>query len=276
MEINIGRHMSKEYVLSNLNLNDYKYNAIQFFVSSPQSSAVPTFDKEYVTHIKKYKKIKFVIHGKYIYNFSWNRDWQDKAFINELDIAIKLDCDIIIHMGKHLKKISVDEAIINYSKNINKILNKRKTKMKNTKILLENSCRQGTEIGYSIKQMKEIYENIKNKDKVGFCLDTCHLFVSGECNFVNLNATIAYFKEFNNEIGLDKVNVIHLNDSLKEFNAHNDEHANFFANESQITSHSTRGIKYVIDIAKKYNIVLILETPNSPDYENEIDKILKL
>ena len=121
-------------------------------------------------------------------------------------------------MGKHLK-LSVDDAFDNFA-SVNK--DQRKIVILSD---LRNSAHQGTEIGYSIDHIARIYDGIteENREKIGFCLDTCHAFAAGY-NFCEEDGVTGFFEEFEEKIGLDKVVCIHLNDSKKKCNSCVDRH----------------------------------------------------
>ncbi len=70
---------------------------------------------------------------------------------------------------------------------------------------------KGTELGINLEELKYIIENIKLKEKIGVCLDTCHLSDSG----ININEFDKYLDEFDKQIGIDKIGCVHLNDSKK-------------------------------------------------------------
>lgn len=90
-----------------------------------------------------------------------------------------------------------------------------------TTVLLETMAGKGTEIGRSFEELKQILDGVKLQDKVGVCLDTCHVWDGGYNIFEDLDGVL---QEFDQVIGLDKLKAIHMNDSMNDFGAHKDRH----------------------------------------------------
>ena len=165
-------------------------------------------------------------------------------------------------MGKHTK-YTQEQGIKYYYESINSICNEYNG---TSKLILENSARQGTEIGYSIDMMAKIYENIteENKEKIGFCIDTCHGFSAGY-DFCDKNQVIQFFKYFDEKIGFDKLLCIHFNDSKKWCACCVDRHDNIGV--GYIGKDSLEGFLTIISYLKSKNFEypIILETPDGGD-----------
>jgi deoxyribonuclease-4 len=211
-----------------------------------------------------------VVHGKYIYNFcreNW-QTWQEAALFRELSIASQIEADVVIHQGKNVAelKLTDDEALDVFTKSICCVaVRMREAGMKN-RILLENSSRQGTELGYSLEQLATIFTKIPDdlRKYFGFCIDTCHIFVAGEENW---QEPAMFFKKFDQLIGLKHLLLVHLNDSSIPFNGRNDHHAGL--------GHGHIKTSYLLEVVKQctnLNIPMILETP-SEGLEAEIKMI---
>jgi deoxyribonuclease-4 len=200
--------------------------------------------------------MRLVVHSSYLLNFSKPVDANEASFstiIGDLQFADNLEAiGCIIHMGKHLK-LSVDDAFDNYIASVNKICEEKNS---NSLLILENSAHQGTEIGYSIDHLARIYDGIteENREKIGFCLDTCHAFAAG------------YFEE---KIGLEKVVCIHLNDSKKKCNSCVDRHERLGVGMIGLD-----GIKYILKYLKEMNFggIVVLETPYD-SYESRLEEV---
>jgi apurinic endonuclease APN1 len=251
--------------------------SMQIFLSSPHNgSKGKSLSKEEIAEFNRIKTlygIHVFVHGKYMYNFCRNKkdsgkmDWQYDTILDDLGKADRLCADLVIHQGKNVKelKISDKDAIENYIENINSILSLHRERGCKNKILLENSCKQGTERGYSLDELATIFRGIKpeNLDHIGFCLDTCHVFVSGELDLRDPDLVEAWMYRFDDLIGFKYLRLIHANDSKKEFGACNDNHANF--GEGYITDPSLggnkRGMAKLVDISRLFSIPLVLETP---------------
>ncbi len=216
-----------------------------------------------------------IVHAPYIVNLA-NRsdkikyDFYIDFFIKELDRCKMLGLDkIVLHPGS-ATTCSKEEAIENIAHGIN-LVYKSTT---NTMILLEFMAGKGTEVGRSIDELKAIIDKIDDKDRIGVCLDTCHMNDAG----VDISKIDDFLDEFDSKIGIDKIKCFHINDSMNQINSHKDRHANI--------GYGTIGFNNLLNIV--YNkrlegIPFILETPyinrNQSDayapYKMEIESIRK-
>ena len=120
------------------------------------------------------------------------------------------------HPGNHIKQ--GPKAGIEYIINLlNNVLRPEQT----TTVLLETMSGKGTEIGQSFEELKQILNGVILYDKIGVCLDTCHVYDAGYDIVNNLDGVI---EEFDKIIGLEKLHAIHLNDSKNPFKSHKDRH----------------------------------------------------
>ena len=222
------------------------------------------------TYIFLENNIKLVVHSSYLLNFSKPIDENLQSFnviIGDLRYSDKLNAlGCIIHMGKHLK-LDVDTAIQNYIDSVNKICQEKTCE---SLLILENSAHQGTEIGFSIDHLAKIYQGItdENRERIGFCLDTCHAFASGY-DFTDKAKTEQFFTEFDEKIGLSKIVCIHLNDSKKPCNSHVDRHEKLGVGKIGLD-----GIKNVVQSLKNisFNGPVILETPYD-SFESRFEEV---
>ena len=246
-----------------------------FYTGAPQNTIRADINADLIDKAKKFMQgnnidINNVIcHAPYIINLankekveSWNFSI---AFLkNEISRITKMGINyIVVHPGNALK-LDKMEALANISEAINYIIDENTLPM----ILLETMAGKGSECGINLYELKEIYNNINLKDKVGFCLDTCHLNDSG----VDIAKFDDYLIEFDNEIGIDKIKCIHINDSKNIIGAHKDRHANI--------GYGTIGFDNLINVIynpKLKDVPKILETPyinDYPPYKFEIDMIM--
>ena len=248
-------------------------NALQIFLRSPMRNGpikLKPKDVENSNQYLKEKEMRLVVHSSYLLNFSKPLEENGGAFstiIGDLQFADNLNAiGCIIHMGKHLK-LSVDEAFDNYIASVNSICQEKES---NSLLILENSAHQGTEIGYSIDHLARIYSGIteENRDKIGFCLDTCHAFAAGY-NFCEEEGVTSFFEEFDEKIGLEKVVCIHLNDSKKKCHSCVDRHERLGVGMIGLD-----GIKYILKYLKEMNFggIVVLETPYD-SYESRLEEV---
>lgn len=274
----IGSHVSfgKDQLLGSAKMAaSYGANTFMFYTGAPQNTIRADINADLIDKAKKFMQgnnidINNVIcHAPYIINLankekveSWNFSI---AFLkNEISRITKMGINyIVVHPGNALK-LDKMEALANISEAINYIIDENTLPM----ILLETMAGKGSECGINLYELKEIYNNINLKDKVGFCLDTCHLNDSG----VDIAKFDDYLIEFDNEIGIDKIKCIHINDSKNIIGAHKDRHANI--------GYGTIGFDNLINVIynpKLKDVPKILETPyinDYPPYKFEIDMIV--
>ena len=206
-------------------------NTFQFFTRNPRGGKAKQLDQFAVnTFIDDLKRLELTPNN--LYNF---------------------------HPGSHVKQ-GVDVGI----KYITDMLNQALTKEQTTTVLLETMAGKGTEVGRSFEELKAIIDGVEIDEKLGVCLDTCHVFDAGYDIVNNLDGVL---EEFDNIIGLDRLKAIHLNDSLNSCGSHKDRHAKI--GEGQI---GLDAIVRIINHDALKNLPFLLETPNELDgYAKEIE-----
>ena len=163
------------------------------------------------------------------------------------------------HPGSHVKQ-GADVGI----KYITDMLNQALTKEQTTTVLLETMSGKGTEVGRNFEELKAIIDGVELDEKLGVCLDTCHVFDAG---YDIVNDLDGVLERFDNLIGLDRLKAIHLNDSLNSCGSHKDRHARI--GEGQI---GLDAIVRIINHDALKHLPFLLETPNELDgYAREIE-----
>ncbi|MGL4948889.1 MAG: deoxyribonuclease IV, partial [Anaeroplasmataceae bacterium] len=139
------------------------------------------------------------------------------------------------------------------------------TKDMKTTVLIETMSGKGSEIGRNFEEVKRIIDKVILKDKIGVCLDTCHVYSAGYDIVNNLDEVV---NQFDSIIGLDKLRAVHLNDSMMPFESNKDRHAKI--GEGTIGQDA---IVNFINHPKLKHLPFYLETPceNELDYKIEID-----
>lgn len=208
-----------------------------------------------------------VLHGKYNYNFCRHDvENQIQVLTKEVELASRMGCDVVIHQGKNVatEKLSRLEAIGNYVRNLTEVL-ERTYEQDSVCLLLENSAGQGTELGFTVDELAFIYHQFDDmaRQRIGFCLDTCHAFVAGELDARHKDRIDHFLSQFEREIGLEHLKLIHFNDSSVAFGGRRDYHGDLLG--GYITNPrlggSQEGMMYLAQVAKERHIPLILETP---------------
>lgn len=253
----------------------YGANAFMFYTGAPQNTQRGEIN-DLVTYeaLQKMKENNIMLenvvcHAPYIVNLANNIDPEKYEFAKkflrqEIERCMQLGVrKIVLHPGS-ATKLDRTDALNNIIKGLNSILYPDD----NIMILLETMAGKGTELGINLEELKYIIENIKLKEKIGVCLDTCHLSDSG----ININEFDKYLDEFDKQIGIDKISCVHLNDSKNPIGARKDRHENL--------GYGTIGFDTLINVA--YNARLesvpkLLETPfvdrEYAPYKFEIEEI---
>ena len=251
----------------------YGANTFMFYTGAPQNTMRYDIDdsltKESMSIIEKegidYSKV--IVHAPYIVNLANNKDPDKYNFsINflkeEVNRCEKLGIKyLVLHPGSHVG-LGVDVGIKNIIDALNIILEDS-----TVTILLETMAGKGSEIGSNFKEIKKIITGVKNKDRIGVCMDTCHMNDAGY-DVSNFDQLLDYFDDI---VGLDYVKCIHVNDSKNEKNSHKDRHENIGC--------GTIGFDNLINIIynpRLESIPKILETPyveKKAPYKYEIEMI---
>lgn len=168
------------------------------------------------------------------------------------------------HPGSHVGK-GVEAGITLISELLNEILTHSQT----TTVLLETMAGKGSEVGRNFEELREILDRVTLSEKMGVCLDTCHVYDSGYDIVGDLDGVLT---EFDRVIGLDKLKVIHLNDSMYGFESHKDRHARI--GEGKI---GLEAITRIINHPALRHLPFYLETPNDLEgYAREISMLKEL
>lgn len=280
----IGSHVSytkEEGMLGSVKeALSYKENTFMFYTGAPQNTFRAKIDENKVKKAKELMKENdidinnVIIHAPYIINLANDKDKDKYNFaINFLKEELKRAKilgikNIVLHPGSHVG-LGVEKGIQNIINALNEVL-----KEEGPTICLETMAGKGTEIGKTFEEINEIIKGIKNKEKIGVCLDTCHLNDSGYdiANFDEL------LEKFGKIIGINKIKCIHINDSKNEKGTHKDRHENI--------GFGKLGFQNIINIIyneKLKEVPKILETPyismnggkdrTYPPYKFEIEMI---
>jgi deoxyribonuclease-4 len=162
------------------------------------------------------------------------------------------------HPGSHVKQ-GVEVGVEKISAMLNEVLHRDL----HTTVLLETMAGKGSEVGRSFEELRAILDKVRLNEKMGVCLDTCHIFDGG---YDIVNDLDGVLEEFDKIIGLERLHAIHLNDSLNVIGSHKDRHACIGAGNIGLEA-MTR----IINHPALRNLPFYLETPNElPGYENEI------
>jgi len=247
-------------------------DTMQIFARSPQSwrnefKLSPEDAGEFRARRKKYEINPVFIHISYLINLAspeprlYNGSIQ--AYIEDIRDAEKLGADYIVtHMGSH-KQTSEDAGIKRLVEALNKILDK--TRGSKVGILLENTSGSGSWLGYRFYHQQKILKGLKQKSRVGLCLDTAHAYLAGY-DLSTKQGLENMLDEIQEMAGIKLIKLIHLNDAAGELASHHDRHDHIGRGHIGLS-----GMKRIINHPKLKNIPMILETPKrneNSDKEN--------
>ena len=264
----VGFSSNKQLLGSVEEALSYGSNTFMFYTGAPQNTKRNPIKDEYTYEAYKLMKengIKLehvVIHAPYIVNLGnlENFDFSVNFLRGELERASLLGIkNVVLHPGA---SVSYDrnDSIESIIKGLNLILDNDL----DVTICLETMAGKGTEIGINLNELKTIIDGVKFKNKIGVCLDTCHLNDSG----IDLTKFDEYINEFDKLIGLNYIKVIHINDSKNEIGSHKDRHENIGLG----TIGFYTLIKIIYDERFK-DIPKILETPYVTENDESKEKI---
>ena len=246
-------------------------SVIQIFASAPQNWQPPKISdqeaKQFVFQCQK-EKIKVFLHSIYLINLASKNPYiynnSIDSLIAYLNVSMKLGAaGVIFHVGSSKGRGFAEvkkEVIIR----MNQILTKSDPQ---SILIIENSAGAGSVIGDTFSELAELIAGVKDKSRLGVCLDTAHLFASGY-DFLGKGSQ-AVINEFDREIGLKYLKAIHLNDSQSELNSHVDRHENIGQGKL-----GEPFFRQFIAEPKLKNIPFILEVPG--DLESNIKKLKEL
>ena len=281
MKLIIGSHVSfkkEDGLLGSVKeALSYKANTFMFYTGAPQNAKRLPINMELVDEAKKMMIDNgidinnVIVHAPYIINLANGDDFAVSFLRQEVERCIKIGINkLVLHPGSYVS-LSKEEGLNNIVLGLNKILNKDM----NIKILLETMAGKGTEIGCSFEDLKYIIDNVKYNEKLGVCLDTCHINDAG----YDISSFDNVMMEFDNIIGIERLLCLHINDSKNIRGSKKDRHENF--------GFGTLGFDNLLKIVYYPNlesVPKILETPYVsndddskerlyPPYKEEIEMI---
>lgn len=259
----IGAHMSVSKGLEKAALECLKIdaNTMQFFSRNPRGSNYKIYTAE---EIEKFQKIRrenqfgpLLAHAPYTLNLASGQEkvYEFACMVMKEDIARMDALDVeymVFHPGSHTG-IGTDAGIQNIINGLNQAISGNEKIM----VLLETMSGKGTEIGVTFDELRKIREGVRCPDRIGVCMDTCHVFSAGYDIVNDLDRVLT---EFDKVLGLETLKAIHMNDSMTPFGAHKDRHEEFGKGEI-----GQDALMRMIKHPKLQGIPIYLETPLDDD-----------
>ena len=276
--IRLGSHVSfgaPDYFLGSVKeALSYKANALMLYTGAPQNSRRAPISQLKISEGKDLWQAHgcqmkdVIIHLPYIINLAntlkpETYDMSREVLAREIDRTQAIGADImVLHPGSSLTG-DVDESIAQTARGINEVVRDHDYGI----IALETMAGKGSEIGRTFQQIRSIIDQVDRKDRIGVCLDTCHIHDGG----YDLTDFDKVLDEFDQVIGLDYLKVMHINDSKNVMGSHKDRHANIGQGEIGLEK-----IMGVVSNPRVADIPMILETPfigGQAPYQQEIELI---
>ena len=280
-ELYIGCHVSMsgpEYYLGSVKeALSYEANTFMFYTGAPQNTIRLPLERLRIEEgraLLKEKGIdesKIIVHAPYIINIANqlnvdNYELGKRHLLSELKRTYAFGPKtLVLHPGSHVST-GEENGLDSIIKALNEVLDNDGT---DVKIALETMAGKGSEMGTSFEQLAYIISQLKKPERVGVCLDTCHISDNG----LDVNNIDQILEKFDKTIGLNKLLVLHINDSKNPVGAHKDRHENIgygfigFETLNKVVHHPLLN-----------GIPKILETPyyeGNPPYKKEIEMFRK-
>lgn len=269
--ITIGPHISiaKGFKKAGEEALSIGANTFQFFTRNPRGGNAKAIDEKDAGALDDLMKANnfgaLLAHAPYTLNMASasddTRDFAERAFREDLLRLDQLPCHLYnFHPGSHVSQ-GAEKGI----ELILDILNRNMKPDQKTTVLLEAMSGKGSEVGRSFEELRRIIDGVTVKERMGVCIDTCHIYSAGYDIAGDLDGVLEAFDKI---VGLSYLKAIHLNDSLTPFSSHKDRHEKI--------GFGSIGVDAFIAIVKHPALrdkPFFLETPQEKfaDYAKEID-----
>lgn len=265
----IGCHMSVSdgYLKMAEKASSLGGNTLQFFTRNPRGSQAKNIDpddmKSFMSYIASENFGKCVAHAPYILN-ACSADEKNRTLALDVMADDLRRMEFLpgnyynFHPGCHVGQ-GVDTGITLVTDHLNKILDSEQK----TVVLIETMAGKGSEIGSRFEEIRTIIDGVGLKDKLGVCLDTCHVWDAGYDIVNDLDGVLS---EFDRIIGLEYLRAVHLNDSMNPCGSHKDRHQKIGDGYLGLDA-----FERIVNNNELHGLPFVLETPNDEDgYAHEI------
>ena len=273
--LRIGCHLSSSagYLEMGKNAVSIGAGTFAFFTRNPRGGAAKAINEDdvagFLALAAEHDIKKLVAHAPYTLNpCSANETLRRFAKSTMRDDLKRMEYTpgnyYNFHPGSHTGQ-GTETGIAQISDILNDLLSPEQT----TVVLLETMAGKGSEIGGKFEELREIIDRVEKDEKLGVCLDTCHIYDGG---YDIVNDPDGVLSEFDRVIGLSRLKAVHLNDSMHGFRSHKDRHAKI--GDGMI---GTEALARIINHPALQGLPFILETPNELEgYASEISLLKSL
>ena len=268
--LHIGCHLSSTKGFAAMGRQALALGAdtFQFFTRNPRGSRAKPLDEADAAALTELLRenhfAPIIAHAPYILNLASekeeNRRFAAETMADDLARLEHVPGQLYnFHPGSHVGQ-GMEQGIAYIAEGLNAILRPEQT----TTVLLETMAGKGSEVGGRFWELREILDRVELGEKMGVCLDTCHVWDGGYDIAGDLDGVLA---EFDRVIGLDRLKAIHLNDSKNPLGARKDRHACIGAGEIGVEA-----MERIVNHPALRDLPFCLETPNElPGYKAEIE-----
>jgi len=242
-------------------------NTFQYFTRNPRGGAAKAISekdiKAFLEYTDEYDIKQYLAHAPYTLNLCSDkpniREFAQDTLADDIKRVEHLPNGLYnFHPGSHVGQ-GMERGIALIAEALNVTLTEKQT----VTVLLETMSGKGSEVGGRFEELREIIDRVTLSEKLGICLDTCHVYDGGYDIVNDLDGVLA---EFDRVIGLGRLKGIHINDSKNPFESHKDRH--------ETIGNGYIGLEALLRVTKHpalCNLPFYLETPNElPGYEAEI------
>jgi deoxyribonuclease-4 len=244
-------------------------DAVQLFVQSPRAWRFPEHDPADLNAFRE-RGMPAVVHAIYLLNLASPQDELYEKSVDTLRRTVDTACElgaqaVVFHVGSHLGA-GLDAGLDRAVPAIEQVLERCRD---DTWLLVENSAGAGGTIGRSLEELATLHERVGGHPRLGICLDSCHLYVSGYdvTDRAALDEVVSRVDEL---IGLDRLRVLHVNDTPSELGSNRDRHANVL--EGAIGE----GMGVFLAHPAFQDLPVLLEVPGPDDHGPDAAEVQKL
>ncbi|HHV93587.1 MAG TPA: deoxyribonuclease IV [Firmicutes bacterium] len=253
-------------------------NAFQFFTRNPRGGKARLLEAAEIEEFRRSRLqagIKCVVgHMPYTINLGANRPdihaFAKETLLTDLERFAAAEVDfVVVHPGSHVGD-GIDAGIARICDALAFVLERYNEKK--PMLLLETMAGHGTEVGKNPEELREIFTRLNWPENMGVCLDSCHLLAAGY-DLTTTEGIDRFLEEFDTVLGLERMKLMHLNDSKRELGSHIDRHAKI--GEGAL---GMEGVQAVVTHPVLGKLPFILESPVDDylEYGDEIQKVLRL
>ncbi|MBG7601976.1 MAG: deoxyribonuclease IV [Gammaproteobacteria bacterium] len=275
----VGAHVSAQGGVENAPLNAHKIGAKAFalFTKNQRQWKAKPLSEESISAFKNnlhevgIAPEHVLPHDSYLINLghpeSEKLQKSRAAFIDEMQRCEQLGLKLLnFHPGSTLKQISEADSIVRVAESINLALQQTA----DVTAVIETTAGQGTNLGHRFEQLAAIIEQVDDKERVGICIDTCHIFTAGY-DLRTTEACEQTFAEFEKVVGYNYLCGMHLNDSKPDLGARVDRHESL-----GIGKIGWEAFRYIMNDPRFDEIPMVLETIDSSIWDVEIQQLYAL